>query len=144
MKGGREWRSDRGAPLGMLRVCVALLLLAHGVARATLGIVDDFGVFLAGLPLLGPGGGLALAWCITAVEVLGGATLAVGRLVVPLSAWFVLQLFGGIALVHAREGWFVVGAGRNGVEYSVLLIAVLTAVAWDGRATAQGRVAADA
>lgn len=27
------------------------------------------------------------------------------------------------------EGWFVVGAGRNGMEYSVLLIMVLIAVA---------------
>jgi hypothetical protein len=31
----------------------------------------------------------------------------------------------GIALVHAPEGWFVVGLGRNGMEYSVLLISSL-------------------
>ena len=34
----------------------------------------------------------------------------------------------GIAMVHAREGWFVVGAGRNGAEYSVLLIVCLLCV----------------
>jgi putative oxidoreductase len=38
----------------------------------------------------------------------------------------------GIILVHAKEGWFVVGAGRNGVEYSVLLIAVFVALAISG------------
>jgi putative oxidoreductase len=31
----------------------------------------------------------------------------------------------GIAMIHAREGWFVVGGGRYGVEYSVLLIVAL-------------------
>ena len=30
----------------------------------------------------------------------------------------------GIILVHLREGWFVVGGGRNGVEYSVLLVSI--------------------
>jgi putative oxidoreductase len=32
-------------------------------------------------------------------------------------------------MVHASNGWFVVGAGRNGVEYSVLLLCCLTAIA---------------
>jgi putative oxidoreductase len=36
----------------------------------------------------------------------------------------------GILLVHRHDGWFVVGGGRNGVEYSVLLIAVLLLQAW--------------
>jgi putative oxidoreductase len=31
-------------------------------------------------------------------------------------------------MVHAPEGWFVVGLGRNGAEYSVLLIACLMCV----------------
>lgn len=33
-------------------------------------------------------------------------------------------------LVHYPDGWFVVGAGRNGMEYSVLLLIGLAAVAW--------------
>ena len=35
----------------VLRVAVALLLIIHGVARASLGIVDDFGVFLMSIGL---------------------------------------------------------------------------------------------
>lgn len=35
----------------------------------------------------------------------------------------------GIVLVHAPHGWFVVGAGRNGMEYSVLLIVCLLLLA---------------
>ena len=33
-------------------------------------------------------------------------------------------------MVHWKEGWFVVGAGRNGMEYSALLIASLLAIAY--------------
>jgi hypothetical protein len=29
--------------------------------------------------------------------------------------------------VHFQEGWFVVGGGRNGMEYSVLLMLCFTA-----------------
>ena len=47
---------------------------------------------------------------------------------------FAAIYIAGVVLVHAREGWFVVGAGRNGVEYSVLLIACLPAIAHAGRA----------
>lgn len=36
----------------------------------------------------------------------------------------------GIVLVHAPEGWFVVGLGRNGMEYSVLLIVCLLSLAY--------------
>lgn len=41
---------------------------------------------------------------------------------------FALILLGGIVLVHGHEGWFVVGGGRNGVEYSVLLLVCLVAL----------------
>ena len=36
-------------------------------------------------------------------------------------------------LVHLPAGWFVVGLGRNGMEYSVLLIACLLLVGWQHR-----------
>jgi len=114
--------------LSALRIGVALLLIVHGIARASLGIVDDFGGFLdaIGFPL-----GVALAWGLTVFEIVGGAVLAAGRWWVrPLALVFAVELAMGIALVHAQEGWFVVGAGRNGMEYSVLLIAVLLAVAY--------------
>lgn len=34
----------------------------------------------------------------------------------------------GIVLVHYQEGWFVVGGGRNGMEYNFLLICVLISI----------------
>ena len=101
-------------------------MVIHGVTRVVLGGVVPFGGFLEshGIPA-----GVALAWLITVVEIAGGLAVVVGRLVRPLGAWFALQLAAGIALVHFPEGWFVVGAGRNGMEYSVLLITGFIAVA---------------
>ena len=64
----------------------------------------------------------------------GGAKLAAGRCVVPLASWFALQIAVGIVMVHAQNGWFVVGAGTGGVEYTVLIIAVLVATALTDRA----------
>jgi putative oxidoreductase len=34
----------------------------------------------------------------------------------------------GIIMVHYPEGWFVVGAGRNGVEFNFLLIFTLVTI----------------
>ena len=31
-------------------------------------------------------------------------------------------------MVHFKEGWFVVGGGRNGMEYNFVLICILTAI----------------
>ena len=118
--------SERHA-LVVLRMVVAGLIVLHGVARLALGVVDDFGGFLdqVGFPA-----GAALAWTITLVEIGGGGLLALGYFVRPLCAFFVVQLVAGIALVHFPEGWFVVGAGRNGMEYSVLLIVVFAVLGW--------------
>lgn len=56
-----------------------------------------------------------------------GATLLLllNRFVPLICAIFSIIYVAGIVLVHAPEGWFVVGHGRNGVEYSVLLIGCL-------------------
>ena len=120
-------RDRSGRAIAGLRVSLAILLVVHGVARIALGIVDDFGVFLdgAGLPM-----GVTLAWAVTLFEVLGGLTFALGKGVRTIAVVFSLELALGIAMVHWREGWFVVGAGRNGMEYSVLLIVGLVVVAY--------------
>lgn len=106
-------------PLTILRIAVAALMFIHGAARVASGGVAPFGAWLGDM---GFPAGPALAWTVTVLELVTTPLLAAGRFVVPISAWFAVQLALGIALVHAREGWFVVGLGRNGVEYSVLLI----------------------
>ena len=123
----------------LVRMAAAAMMVIHGTTRAATGGVPGFGGFLEGnhVPF-----GTAVAWLLTAVEILGGLTLISGRLVRPLCAWFSLELASGIALVHFREGWFVVGGGRNGFEYSALLIVCFAAVAIDASAAAAGSAGA--
>ena len=105
-----------------LRVVVAGLIAAHGWKRFIDGGVVPFGDWLTSqhVPV-----GFAIAAAITAIEILGTPLYAAGRFVSALSVAYASIYAVGIAMVHAREGWFVVGAGRNGAEYSVLLIACL-------------------
>lgn len=109
-------------PLVLLRVAVAILLGIHGIYRATQGGVAPFGEFLGsvGFPF-----GVWIAGAITVFEICGSVALLAGFLVRPLACGFGAILMGGIVLVHAPAGWFVVGGGRNGVEYSVLLLICL-------------------
>lgn len=103
--------------LTIIRVAAAGNMLIHGIARIVNNGVTPFDGFLAsiGFPPYS-------AWAITLFEIAGAVLLMLNRWIIPISILFMLQLLMGIILVHGREGWFVVGAGRNGVEYSVLLI----------------------
>jgi len=117
---------DRQA-MTVLRWVLAALIFIHGAYRIGVNGPPDFGGWLSslGLPL-----GVPLAWAITIVEVIGTPLLAWGRFQRLLALWYALQLTVGIILVHAPSGWFVVGGGRNGVEYSVLLVAGFLLTAW--------------
>ena len=108
------------------RLLVALLIGIHGWYRLHAGTSSGFGDWLAtqGIPLAH-----AVAWGVTIGEIVGSACLAIGVCVRPFALLFMAIYAMGIVLVHAPEGWFVVGAGRNGMEYSVLLIGSLALVA---------------
>jgi putative oxidoreductase len=110
----------------LLRCAAASVFVVHGVTRVVLGGVADFGGFLAssGLPA-----GVLVAWLLTLVEIAGGLALGAGVGVRALVLWFGVELLAGIFMVHGRAGWFVVGAGRNGAEYSALIVACLVVVA---------------
>lgn len=120
--GGREGRA-----LAVVRITVAVLILIHGVFRATQGGVAPFGGWLEsqGWPM-----GVTLAWAVTIYELIAPFLLIFGRFVTPAALGHVFILAIGLVTVHLPSGWFVVGAGRNGVEYSVLLIICLLSVAW--------------
>lgn len=109
-----------------LRIAVSLFLVAHGVARTYLGTVGGFGEFLNSKGFVI--GGL-LAWSITIFEIVGGLAMAINYFVKVIAAIFIIELVAGIILVHASQGWFVVGATLGGMEYSVLLIMCLLVVA---------------
>jgi putative oxidoreductase len=116
--------------VAIVRIAVAVLLGVHGTTRILTGGVAPFGDFLAGhhIPL-----GHALAWGISIFELIGPVLLIANRLVSLVAPLHIVILATGIALVHAKNGWFVVGGGTGGVEYSVLLVAGLAAVFWAAR-----------
>lgn len=109
----------------ILRLALAGIIAAHGWSRFLGGGVVPFGDWLVsqGLPM-----GFAIAAAITAIEVLGTPVFAFGRFVPALSVVYSSIYAVGIAMVHAPAGWFVVGKGRNGAEFSVLLIVCLLCV----------------
>lgn len=108
-----------------LRIVLAGLLAAHGWARLLAGGVVPFGAWLEsqGIPF-----GLAIAGFVTAIEIIGTLFLVAGVGVFPLSILFASIYSAGAVLVHLPEGWFVVGLGRNGAEYSMLLVTCLLLV----------------
>jgi putative oxidoreductase len=109
----------------ILRLTLAGLLAAHGWARLIAGGVVPFGAWLdaQGLPL-----GFAIASAITGFEIVGTVMLAMRRFVLPLTLAYAFIYTVGIFMVHIKAGWFVVGLGRNGMEYSVLLVVCLLCV----------------
>ena len=121
-------REDKAQRLFLvLRVSVAILIAAHGYARLWADAVEPFGVWLNSqhIPF-----GTPVAYAVTFTEILGAPLLAAGRFVPVICVIYSMIYSVGIVLVHAPEGWFVVGLGRNGMEYSVLLIMVLLCLAY--------------
>lgn len=113
-----------------LRIGVATLLFIHGAYRIYDNGPPGFGEYLEsqGLPF-----GIVIAWTITIMEVVGTVIMASGRFVPYLALYFTAVLTAGIIMVHGPEGWFVVGGGRNGMEFSVSLIIALLVTAYADR-----------
>ena len=114
--------------LDVIRIAVALLIFIHGVYRATGdGHVAGFGGFLEsqGFPQ-----GVYWAWAVTIYELIAPLLILARRFVAPACLGHIGILALGAYLVHLPNGWFVVGGGRNGMEYSILLIVCLSVVAY--------------
>lgn len=111
--------------LHAFRILLALLLVIHGLVRLLIGGVPHFGAYLGtqGLPA-----GSFIAYTLTFFEIAGGVLMMARIFVKWIIPVFLLEIIMGLIMVHGREGWFVVGYGRNGSEYSVLIIASLILV----------------
>jgi putative oxidoreductase len=123
----RDLANRAGQGLRAIRWLLAGIILAHGAARFFADGVTPFGQWLDGQGVpFGP----AVAWGVTVFEIAGAPLLATGWQAFYLCIAYALVYLAGLVMVHAPAGWFVVGLGRNGMEYSVLLITCLLAVAW--------------
>jgi len=110
-----------------LKLTLAVTMVAHSVPGMIDGGVNAFGRLYLDAAGFAPFG-LPLAWAIKLSHVAMAASLLSGRFLKPLGWITILVLVMGIIMVHGREGWFVVGGGRNGVEFNVLLIAAFLTV----------------
>lgn len=106
----------------ILRIAMGIIFITHGLARLYHGSVSDFGGFLDAEGFLI---GLPLAWIITIGEIICGSLLALERYVRYCVIFHAAVIIGGLLLIHISEGWFVVGHGSGGAEYSLLILAVL-------------------
>lgn len=111
----------------LLRLPLAIILLTHSIPGMFNNGVNDFGnLFLNQIgfaPL-----GVPLAWALKLSHVSCAILLLMDKYVRWASMVNIFIFIMGIILVHVREGWFVVGGGRNGIEYNVLLIFVSLAL----------------
>ena len=114
----------------LLRLALAIILLIHGIGGMFNNGINDFGNHYLNQIGFSPFG-VPLAWLIKLSHVICAICLLIDRYVKVLSIITILILIAGIVLVHYPEGWFVVGGGRNGMEFNFLLIFVLLAIIFD-------------
>ena len=111
----------------LLRIAVAIILLTHSVFGMFNNGINDFGNLYLNQIGFAPFG-IFLAWSIKLSHVVAAILLILNKYVKFAGFVTIFVLLMGIVLVHFEEGWFVVGGGRNGVEYNFLLIIVLLAI----------------
>ncbi len=106
----------------VLRAVMGIIFVTHGLARLYHGSVPDFGGYLNTQGFLI---GVPLAWLITIGEIICGSLLAIGLKARYCVIFHGVVIITGIILIHIPNGWFVVGHGSGGTEYSLLILAAL-------------------
>lgn len=111
-------------PYLLIRIALGIILLMHSIPGMFNNGINDFGNLY-----LGPMGfgvmGIYVAWAIKLSHIGAAFCFFMNRCIKIAGSITIFILLMGIIMVHANEGWFVVGGGRNGVEFNVLLIAVM-------------------
>ena len=115
-------------PTLVLRITLAAVFFMHGIPSIFTGAVNNFGNLYLNEVGFAPTG-LPLAWMIKLSHVACAVLLILNCYIWVAALITIPILVAGIIRIHAAEGWFVVGAGRNGVEFNVLLIGVLAYLA---------------
>lgn len=111
----------------LLRIAVAIILLTHSLPSIYTGDVNNFGKLYLNEVGFAPIG-VPLAWAIKLSHIVAAICLLLDKYIQPAAIVSILILFAGIVMLHFKEGWFVVGGGRNGWEYNFLLIVVLVSI----------------
>ena len=115
----------------LLRLAVAIILIMHSVPGMFNNGINEFGKFYLNEAGFSPIG-VPVAWIIKLSHVICAILLLINKFIKPAGIVTILILIAGIFMVHLKEGWFVVGGGRNGIEFNFLLIFVLLTIIFPG------------
>lgn len=114
----------------LIRLGVAVILLVHGMGGMFNDGVNNFGNLYLNKVGFAPVG-LVLAWVIKISHVVCAVSLLLKRYVIVTSTFTIFILIMGIIMIHGKEGWFVVGGGRNGIEFNFILILILLQLSYN-------------
>lgn len=111
--------------IAALRMMAGIVFILHAGVRIYNNTLPAFGAMLEtkGFPL-----GFYLIWTVTLFELAGGILMFFRFWVRIFCLGEIIILIIGIVTIHGQNGWFVVERSLNGVEYSVVLITILTAI----------------
>lgn len=116
--------------LFLLRFAIAVILITHSIPGMFNNGVNEFGKFYLNEKGFSPVG-VPLAWAIKISHVLAAICLLLNRFIIPAGIVTIIILVVGIFMVHYPDGWYVVGGGRNGVEYNFLLVFALLTIMYN-------------
>ena len=105
----------------LLRFALAVILGMHSIPSIVSGSVNAFGIEYLNNVGFAPFG-LYIAWAIKLAHLVSIPLLLLNKYLKPVALANIFVFVMGIIMIHFEEGWFVVGGGRNGVEFNFLLI----------------------
>ena len=111
--------------IAALRMMMGIVFILHGAVRVYNNTLPGFGDFLQnkGFPF-----GFYLAWAVTLFELIGGILMFFRYFVRIFCIGEMIILITGIVIVHSENGWSIIERSLNGIEYSLVLITILTAI----------------
>src|SRR5665811_2076817 len=110
-----------------LRFAIVIILLAHSIPGMFDNSIHDFGDLYLNQIGFAPLG-IPIAWSIKISHLVAAFCLIFEKYVKWACIVTIFVLIAGIVIVHFKEGWFVVGGGRNGVEFNFILIFALLTI----------------
>ena len=122
---------SRDMALLILRLALGTIMFAHG-SQKVLGWFggpgpQGFVGWMASMHVPAP-----LAWLAMLVEFVGSFCVVVGVLARPAALGFAANMLVAMAMVHAKNGFFVGGEGGDGIEFVFMLFAAALAIALAG------------
>ncbi|TAH13832.1 MAG: DoxX family protein [Runella slithyformis] len=113
--------------LSFLRIALIIIFLVHSLGGMFNNGINNFGNLYLNQVGFSPVG-LPLAWAVKLSHIALAFSLLTDKYLKATSFITIFILIVGIFMIHIKEGWFVVGGGRNGVEFNFLLIMCLLSI----------------